>query len=62
VAVFVGVVNVEEVSEEEATPGAVVDALSSVPVVTDAVTCAGVEVEETNGGAFSIYVPLGCRA
>jgi hypothetical protein len=39
-----------------------VDASAAVFFVVDAVICAGVEVEETNGGAFSIYEPLGCTA
>jgi hypothetical protein len=31
-------------------------------VVVDVAVCVGVEVELTNGGAFSMYEPFGCAA
>jgi hypothetical protein len=62
VSVAVEVEGGEEVSGEKETVG--VNAPSKVEAgepVSDAVT-GGVEVEETKGGAFSMYEPEGCNA
>jgi hypothetical protein len=39
-----------------------VDVSAAVSLVVEAVIAAGVEVAETNGGAFSMYDPDGCTA
>jgi hypothetical protein len=54
-----GVVDVEASGTEGETVLDVVQLPVLLPVVVDVVSCAGVEVEETNGGAFWTYDPLG---
>jgi hypothetical protein len=55
-----------DVDASGAEGGATLDVVEDVSVVVllviDGVICAGVEVEETNGGAFSMYEPDGCTA
>jgi len=51
-----------EASEGDATVDVVEDVSVVVLFVIDGVICTGVEVEETNGGAFSMYELSGCTA
>ena len=53
-----------DVSDTEGDAGLVVDAdvLAAVLSVIVADSCAGVEVEETNGGACRMYEPSGWTA
>jgi hypothetical protein len=55
---------VDEVDEAALSEGRILDAalLDVWAVVVDVSICASVEVEETNGGAFSMYEPFGCVA
>ena len=53
----VGMVGVEGSGTEGETVPAEVELAASPPVIGDVVSCAGVEVEETNGGAFWMYEP-----
>ena len=48
--------------EADATPGVDEDVPVVLLLVADVAIWAGVEVEETNGGAFSMYEPSGCTA
>jgi hypothetical protein len=60
-----GVVTVDvEISGTAGDAAPVLDADESVAAsfVVEAVIAAGVEVEDTNGGAFSMYEPDGCTA
>jgi hypothetical protein len=60
VLVPVGIVGMEASGTEgETAADAVEEVAVSVPVVTDVVSCAGVNVDETNGGAFWTYEPSG---
>jgi hypothetical protein len=68
------VVVLEELSDRDGTVdvdasgtevGATLDVVEDVSVrvlLVDVAICAGVEVEETNGGAFSMYELSGCTA
>jgi hypothetical protein len=55
---------VDEVDTAALFEGRMLDAalLDVWAVVVDVSICASVEVEETNGGAFSMYEPFGCVA
>jgi len=58
-----GTVDVEAPGVEgDATLDGVGDVSVAAPVVVDVVSCAGVEVEDTNGGAFSMYELSACTA
>jgi hypothetical protein len=58
-----GTVDVEASGAEEDATLDVVEGVSVVVLfVIDGVICAGVEVEETNGGALSMYEPDGWTA
>jgi len=58
-----GTVDVDTSGAEGDATLDVVEDVSVVPLfVIDGVICTGVEVEETNGGAFSMYEPSGCTA
>ena len=68
-AVLVGMLEGEAVvdveasgTEGDATPMVDEDVSVAVLFIVDVVNCAGVEVEETNGGAFSMYDPEGWTA
>jgi hypothetical protein len=63
VSVAAGVGGAEEVSGEEETVEVAAPSMvgAAEPVPSPRKT-AGVEVELTNGGAFSMYEPLGCTA
>jgi hypothetical protein len=49
-------------TDEDASLEGLEDVSAAALLVADAAICAGVEVEETNGGAFSIYELSGCTA
>jgi hypothetical protein len=49
-------------AEEDATLEVIEGVLVALPFVPDAGSSAGVEVEETNGGAFSMYELSACTA
>ena len=55
---------VDEVDAAALFEGGMPDAalLDVWAVVVDVAVCVGVEVELTNGGAFSMYEPFGCVA
>ena len=58
-----GTVDVEALGAEEDATVEVIEGVSvAVLFVPDTGSSAGVEVEETNGGAFSMYELSGCTA
>jgi hypothetical protein len=58
-----GVVDVEESgTDEDASLDGLENASVAALLVVDVAICIGVEVDETNGGAFSMYEPKGWTA
>ncbi len=49
-------------TDEDASLEGLEDASAAAPLVVDVAISAGVEVEETNGSAFSMYELSGCTA